>query len=335
MNSVGDSFGLPFRDPQWASKILVQGLIALIPVVGWIALLGWVLNTMDNYTQGRQELAQYGFPLGRGLQLFVPLLVWELVAFLPAYIIILIGTAIASTTSSGDGGGGAVFGTLLILLGYLVILALGLALLFFSPAILANVWSEGIGAGFRIGEIMRTSFGNFGNTFLAAILGLVAYLIAGIGYNLCILPGIFTASYGASIWAGIGTWYVTQGSGSRPRGGPGYPYGYGPSGGYGQPGYGQPGYGQSGYGQPGYGQPGYGQPGGYPPPPPQPPGGYPPPPPPPGGGYPPQPPPPPGGGYPPPPPPPQAPPGGGYPPPPPAPPGQGPQPPPPPPSGWR
>jgi hypothetical protein len=323
MNSVGDSFGLPFRDPQWASKILIMGLIALIPIVGWIALLGWVLQTMDNYAQGRAELAPYGFPLGRGFQLFVPLLVWELVVFLPGYIVVIIGSAIAGASSGYESsGGGTVLGGVLALLGYLVIIVAGLALFFFAPAILANVWREGMGAGFRVGEIARTAFGSFGNTFLAAILGLVSNFISGIGYQICIIPGIFTGPYGAAIWAGIGTWYATQGSQSQPRGPAGYPYGYG------QPSYGQPGG-------------GYGQPGGYPPPPQQPPpppgGGYPTPPPPPGG-YPPppppgpppgqQPPPPPGGGYPPPPPPP----GSGYPPPPP-PPGQGP--PPPPPSGWR
>lgn len=322
MNSVGDSFGLPFRDPQWASKILIMGLIALIPIIGWIALLGWVLQTMDNYSQGRAELAPYGFPLGRGIQLFVPLLVWELVVFLPGYIIAIIGGVISGTSSGSDSsGGGAVLGGGLALFGDLVILVAALALLFFSPVILANVWREGMGAGFRIGEIARTAFGSFGNTFLAAILGLVSYFIAGIGYQICIIPGIFTGPYGAAIWAGIGTWYATQGSRPQSRGPAGYPYGYG------QPSYGQPG---GGYGQPGGYPPPQPPGGGYPTPPP-PPSGYPPPPGPPPGQQPP-PPPPPGHGYPPPPPPP----GSGYPPPPP-PPGQGPQPPPPPPppSGWR
>ncbi|MBO0688237.1 MAG: DUF4013 domain-containing protein [Candidatus Dormibacteraeota bacterium] len=311
---MGDSFGLPFRDPQWASKILVQGLIALIPIIGWIALLGWVLQTMDNYSQGRAELAPYGFPLGRGLQLFVPLLVWELVVLFPGYIIAIIGSVIAGSDTSG---GGSILGGVLAVLGYLVILVSGLALLFFSPGILANVWREGMGAGFRLGEIARTAFGSFGNTFLAAILGLISNFISGIGYQICIIPGIFTGPYGAAIWAGIGTWYATQGSRPRSRGPAGYPYGYG------QPSYGQPG---AGYGQPGGYPPPQPPGGGYPTPPP-PPSGYPPPPGPPPGQQPP-PPPPPGRGYPPPPPP-----GSGYPPPPP-PPGQGP-PPPPPPSGWR
>ena len=71
MTSAGDGFSWPFQDPQWASKILVQGLITLIPIVGWIATTGWLVLTIDNYRTGRRELPPYGFHLERGIVLFV------------------------------------------------------------------------------------------------------------------------------------------------------------------------------------------------------------------------------------------------------------------------
>jgi hypothetical protein len=40
MNSVGDAFAFAFRDPQWLSKMVVQALILIIPIVGWIAMAG-------------------------------------------------------------------------------------------------------------------------------------------------------------------------------------------------------------------------------------------------------------------------------------------------------
>src|SRR5438094_353392 len=63
MTSAGDGFSWPFQDPQWASKILVQGLITLIPIVGWIATTGWLVLTIDNYRTGRRELPPYRFHL--------------------------------------------------------------------------------------------------------------------------------------------------------------------------------------------------------------------------------------------------------------------------------
>jgi len=40
VTSVADSFAWPFQDPGWFGKIVLQGLIAIIPIVGWIALAG-------------------------------------------------------------------------------------------------------------------------------------------------------------------------------------------------------------------------------------------------------------------------------------------------------
>ena len=61
MNSVGDAFAYPFRDPGWAGKIAVQGLITIIPIVGWIATVGWLMLNYDNLRAGRQELAPAGW----------------------------------------------------------------------------------------------------------------------------------------------------------------------------------------------------------------------------------------------------------------------------------
>jgi hypothetical protein len=47
MNSVGDSFAWAFRDPQWPGKMIVQGLIAIIPIVGWIAMTGWLMLAFE------------------------------------------------------------------------------------------------------------------------------------------------------------------------------------------------------------------------------------------------------------------------------------------------
>lgn len=48
MSSVGDAFVVPFRDHRWA--------------------------------EGREELPPYGFPLARGMQLFMPLVGWGVIA---------------------------------------------------------------------------------------------------------------------------------------------------------------------------------------------------------------------------------------------------------------
>src|SRR2546429_5043574 len=79
MTSVGDSFAWPFQDPGWFGKMVLQGLISIIPIVGWIALVGWFMMTIDNYRAGRRELPPAGFHPERGVGLFVVLLVYGIV----------------------------------------------------------------------------------------------------------------------------------------------------------------------------------------------------------------------------------------------------------------
>src|SRR5207245_11263668 len=77
MNSVGDSFAWGFRDPGWAGKMLLQGLIALIPIVGWIAMTGWLMMAFENVRAGKNELPPAGFHLERGIAIFGVFLIYE------------------------------------------------------------------------------------------------------------------------------------------------------------------------------------------------------------------------------------------------------------------
>src|SRR5436190_13318484 len=79
VNGLSDSIAWPSRDPQWVSKVLLTGLILLIPIVGQMVVLGWMLAAVDNLRAGRQELPPAGFShIGRGVPLFVVYLVYGL-----------------------------------------------------------------------------------------------------------------------------------------------------------------------------------------------------------------------------------------------------------------
>src|ERR1700694_3928558 len=87
VNSVGDAFAFPFKDPGWVGKIVVQALILIIPIVGLIALAGWMLMTFDNLRAGRQELAPAGFHLGRGIGLFGAWFIYSFALSLPGLVL--------------------------------------------------------------------------------------------------------------------------------------------------------------------------------------------------------------------------------------------------------
>ena len=96
MNSVGDAFSYPFRDPCWVGKVVAQGLILIIPIVGWIAAVGWLMLTFENLRDGRQELAPAGFHLAIGIGLFGVLFIYGILLDIPAWILDLIGSGASS-----------------------------------------------------------------------------------------------------------------------------------------------------------------------------------------------------------------------------------------------
>src|SRR3977135_1368482 len=101
MNSPGDAFAFPFRSPGWVGTILLQGLILIIPIIGQIALMGWLMITLDNLRDGRQELAPAGFHLSPGLRLFGVQLIYGIVLSIIPGILEGIGSAMQQSNGSG------------------------------------------------------------------------------------------------------------------------------------------------------------------------------------------------------------------------------------------
>ncbi len=76
MDELSDSIAWASRDPQWVSKVLLMGLIALIPIVGWSLAterggIGGGLNVARVYRMVAGNLGsalQHGlFALGAGV----------------------------------------------------------------------------------------------------------------------------------------------------------------------------------------------------------------------------------------------------------------------------
>lgn len=223
--SFGDTFGWAFRDPEWARKLVLQGLIGLIPIVGWIALYGWMLQCLDNLRTGRQELAEPGFPLGRGVEPWLPLLVLGIVINIVPRILTAIGGAISQGAGSP---GAAAAGGALVFVGSALLIVCGIGASFMTVATCAAAYEGGMGAAFNYPKVLQRAFQHPA----ASALGIVGLIIAGFGGILCGIGVFLTLGYGMSIVAGLATSLVTGGAPSFP-GGPGYgrmPGGYSPYG---------------------------------------------------------------------------------------------------------
>src|SRR5258708_28807905 len=199
MNSVGDAFGYPFRDPGWAGKIAVQGLILIIPIVGWIAAAGWLMLTYENLKAGRQELAPAGFHLERGIGLFGVILIYSIVIDIPSWVVEGIGSA-ASNQSTLAGNQFTQLGSLL---GFLAQLFLA----FLTPSLIVLTARGGFPGCLNVQPVWPLATTQLNNTIIAGGVGFPANLIGLLGFIPFSIAIFFTLIYATAIQAGVAAWF--------------------------------------------------------------------------------------------------------------------------------
>lgn len=205
MERIIDAFVWPVRDPQWLGKVVIIALILLIPFVGQINGLGWMLATLDSLRAGNERLppAKFGY-LGRGIRLFVVQLVYGVLLLLiiavfyaPAFLVFV------HEGRSSANLGLISFGLLLNLLAFSVGSLGGLALNFLMPSIVLATDGGGIAGGLRILDVLRRARVSMTNTLIAGLMLIAAGFIGSFGSIACIVGIVFTLAYSLAIQAWI------------------------------------------------------------------------------------------------------------------------------------
>lgn len=196
----GKAFTYVFEDQEWIKKIVIAGLLLLIPFIGGFFLAGWMLETVrrviDRDPQPLADWSDFGGLLGKGFKAFV-------VGFVYALPLILISSC-AQTLPLMVGENGdetilmAVTAVMLCVSCFSIIY--GILLGFIMPAAFANMAAQGtLGAGFRFGEV----FGLVKAAPAAYVIVLLGSFLAGIlaqfGIILCFIGVLFTAAYATAV----------------------------------------------------------------------------------------------------------------------------------------
>jgi Protein of unknown function (DUF4013) len=205
LDRITDAFGWPIRDPAWLTKVLVIGLILLIPIAGVINGLGWMLAALERLRAGDETLPPAGLGyLGRGWRLFTVQLAYALaigivtaIAYVPSVIMFVHegrGSANALVVSAG---------VLLSLLTVSIATLGSLALNFALPPIVLAVDREGIKGGLSLSKIARQARRSLSNTLIAGLMLIAAGFIGSLGVVLCGLGVVFTTAYSLAMQAWI------------------------------------------------------------------------------------------------------------------------------------
>jgi MFS family permease len=216
MDRIGEAFVWPFRDPKWVEKVVIMGLILLIPIVGWIIGTGWMLASLARLREGDEELPPANFDyLWKGFQLFLVGLVYSLALTAVAMVLFLPGLVLLSTQSGSSGN------TVLALAGLLLMLvAFGITVILFLlwylvyPAIVLATDLGGIAGGFDVAAIARRVRTTPTNALIAGLMLLAAGFIGSLGTYACVVGIVFTIPYSLAMQAWIVRSYEV---GSNPQ----------------------------------------------------------------------------------------------------------------------
>ena len=213
--TIGDAFGWAARDPEWITKLLLMGLIGLIPIVGALQQSGWLLAMLDNLRAGRYEVPPAGFRYAtRGVWLWLAGVIYILVfvvVFYGVFFVFIAGFTTLGATAGGDHGQNFNPLALAVIPFFFVWIALvgvlSLTVWIFIPAIIELTDQKGLSGAFDFAAILHALRTDPQHNLAAGALSFVAYFIAGLGTYLCWIGVIFTAPYAVTVLAAVLRWY--------------------------------------------------------------------------------------------------------------------------------
>ena len=195
----GLAFSYPFQDKDWIQKILLTGVISLIPIVGQIAVLGWLIEITARVIRGESDpmpkWEDFGGLFMSGLKAFALGFIFGLPLMIIPFPAAIIDMLVDSESAA------VVFSLLLACLSCLSIIY-GLALAFIIPAAYGELAATGsLGSALNIGTLIER-IRKAPAAYLLAFLGIfVASFLAGFGVILCFVGVLFTGAYAYAVEA--------------------------------------------------------------------------------------------------------------------------------------
>ena len=199
----GLAFSYVFKDRDWLAKILIPGVVVLIPVLGLFVVIGWALEIQRRVMRADPEplpQLRFGKHLADGFFVAVINVVYGMPLWIAYLLIIILGQGSWAMPTPALGVASSSSPSPLAVVLALFLMGLGLLYSIFMSYILPAAYgrfalSGRLGAAFQFGEVWRTVRAT-PVAFLLALVGMwIGGLMGGLGTVAFLIGVIFTLPY--------------------------------------------------------------------------------------------------------------------------------------------
>jgi hypothetical protein len=201
---IGKAFSFVFEDPKWITKMLIGGLVSLVPILNF-AVFGYLLKTAENvakdHPQPLPEWGEFGDHFMRGLHAFVISIVYAIPIIVIYVLMITVSFAGAAAADSSEGAGAMAGFAALCLMPILIIVAIvtGFAVYAAFARYIAN--NNSLSAALQFGPVLASLRSNFTTWLVLYLVAILASFVGGLGAIACGVGLLLTIPYSYAVSA--------------------------------------------------------------------------------------------------------------------------------------
>jgi len=190
---IGRSIQYVFQDPNWIKKVLIGGLLTLIPFFGTLIVVGYWIRIATNVANGFDlplpEWNDFGGDFIRGIKAAAAIFVWAIP------LVILAGCgAIPSIALSGSNNAASSLAGLFTFGAFAFGFLLWIIVAFISPIIIGRVaMSNSFSSAFQVREVFIEARENLVPLLLTVAMAYALGIAAYFGIILCVVGYLFTS----------------------------------------------------------------------------------------------------------------------------------------------
>jgi hypothetical protein len=199
MKDIGRAFGLPFKDPSWASKFLIAGLFMLLCIlgIGIPIIVGYLIQVTQRVIRREEHILPEWNDIGIKFVLGFKYCVVYFIYFIPVFLLVIPVIGLAAATSTTDAPELVGILTIVYMFGFtLLVIPYSLLLTAIFPVIAYRfALREKISDAIDLGKIFRDFRVAWQNTVVVALISIGIESLAFVGILFLIIGVLFTVFY--------------------------------------------------------------------------------------------------------------------------------------------